>query len=165
MARPSPDGILWGLAIAALGLALRGWSAGTIAKDERLAVGGPYAYTRNPLYLGSLLTGLGVALSAGHWWWPALFVLWFGAVYAPTMAKESQTLAESFANEYHEYVANVPQFIPRLTPYRARASRSPETDGPSSGFTWARYRRNREWEAALGATAAFAILASKSLFG
>jgi len=147
-----------GLALALLGLVVRGWSAGTIHKDRELTRGGPYAFTRNPLYVGSFFIGIGVSASGGHWIWPVAFLLFYGAVYTRTMAHEARLLTEVFGDAYREYAANVPVFVPRFTPWRPAESESP------SGFRWSQYARNREWEAALGATAAFAFLLARALW-
>jgi protein-S-isoprenylcysteine O-methyltransferase Ste14 len=152
LARPTPELIVVGASLAALGLVIRGWSAGTIEKGESLAVSGPYALTRNPLYLGSSFIGVGLALAGGHWVWPAAFVAFFAAVYMPTMKREAGELSELFGSRYAEYAARVPPFLPRLTPYRPKSTQS-------DVFQWGRYLRYREWEAALGVTAAFVVLA------
>lgn len=155
---PTLEFLSVGAALAALGLWIRGWSAGTIHKDEELTVSGPYAFTRNPLYVGSFLIGVGVSFAGGHWIWPALFLLFYGAVYTRTMARESEELARLFGDRYSEYRTNVPGFLPRLGPFRA--------SGPvaSGGFRWSQYKRNREWEALLGALATFALLAAKTMW-
>lgn len=156
LARPTPELLVAGGAVAGLGILLRAWAAGTIHKEEELTTSGPYAYTRNPLYLGSFFIGLGVTAAGGHWIWPALFVLFFTGVYARTMAYEARRLTEIFGDRYREYARRVPAFLPRLTPHRPEGSR------PTGGFRLAQYRRNREWEALLGGVAAFAFLALKA---
>lgn len=155
----SPTGrtLAIGAALTLLGLCIRGWSAGTIHKDEELTTSGPYAFTRNPLYLGSFFIGLGVAMAGGHWIWPVVFLLFYATVYTRTMRGEARHLAELFPRRYSEYAAEVPGFLPRLTPYRASAGRT-------AGFRWSQYRRNREWEASLGALGAFAVLAGKAFW-
>ena len=154
LARPSLGLLMLGGAAAAVGLAVRAWAAGTIHKERELTVTGPYAFTRNPLYLGTFLLGLGVTVAGGHWGWPALFLLFYVLVYGRTMAEEKALLAELFGERYRDYAARVPAVIPRLTPYRPNGA-------AGKGFTVAQYRRNREWEAALGALAGFAFLAGK----
>ena len=139
-----------------MGLLIRGWSAGTIRKEEDLTTSGPYAFTRNPLYMGSLCIGTGLSTAGGHWIWPAVFLTFFAGVYGRTMVGEAERLTELFGYRYVEYAANVPAFVPRLTPYRA------DRQDVTQGFSWSQYRRNREWEALLGAVAAFAILAMKA---
>jgi len=143
--------------VVAIGLWLRAWSAGTIHKDEDLTTTGPYAYTRNPLYLGSFLIGLGVSTAGGHWIWPLAFLLFYAVVYSRAMAGEASHLAELFPARYAEYALAVPGFLPRVTPYRA----TNVSGGSPSGFRWAQYSRNREWEASLGAAAAFGLLLAK----
>ena len=155
--RPTVGLVVIGAVLAALGLWIRGWSAGTIHKDEELTTGGPYAYTRNPLYAGSFVLGVGVSLAGGHWVWPTVFLLFYAGVYGRMMAHEAARLTELFGDRYLEYAAHVPGFVPRATPYRAGSS------GGGSGFRWSQYKRNREWEASLGALGAFGVLLLKSL--
>lgn len=156
LCRPTPWLLAVGAAFGILGLLVRGWAAGTIHKERELTTTGPYAHTRNPLYVGSFLLGLGVALAGGQWWWPVLFLLFYGAVYGRTMAGEAALLTELFGDRYRRYAANVPGLLPRPTPWR-----EPESAG--QGFTFAQYRRNREWEALLGAVAGFGFLTAKLL--
>jgi protein-S-isoprenylcysteine O-methyltransferase Ste14 len=157
LSNPAPGTVLVGAALAVLGLWIRGWSAGTIHKDEQLTTSGPYAHTRNPLYLGSFFIGVGVTIAGGHWIWPAIFLLFYATIYWRTMSGEARHLAGLFPERYAEYAAEVPGFVPRLTPYRASL-------GGGAGFRWAQYRRNREWEASLGALAAFGVLAAKAFW-
>jgi len=180
-----------GGALAVPGLWLRAWSAGTIQKDRRLTVEGPYAFTRNPLYVGSLLLGAGIAIAGGHWIWPVLFLAFFAAVYPRVMAAEARHLEDLFPERYAGYAAHVPAFLPRLTPYRPgrppeeSAGRSPgrfpegprrpkpapaESEAlpalitePDRGFRWARYTRNKEWEALLGTLGTYVFLVLKAL--
>jgi protein-S-isoprenylcysteine O-methyltransferase Ste14 len=151
-ARPTVALLGVGAALAALGLLIRGWSAGTIQKGEALATSGPYAFTRNPLYLGSLLIGIGLSTAGGHIAWPIAFLGFFGMFYVRTMKREAEQLSDLFGPQYADYAKHVPSFLPRPTPYRS---------GPtgSEGFRWTRYRRYREWEALLGAAAVFVVLA------
>lgn len=141
------------MAVTTIGLLLRGWSAGTIRKGETLTTSGPYAFVRNPLYVGSFLIGAGLALAGGSWLWLVLFLGFFVTVYGPTVGAEAERLTERFGQRYVDYAARVPAFVPRLTPFRAG-----DADLAAS-FTWAQYRRNREWEALLGAAGAYVALA------
>jgi protein-S-isoprenylcysteine O-methyltransferase Ste14 len=121
-----------------MGLALRAWAAGHLAKNQRLATSGPYAFTRNPLYLGTLLTALGLA-AAGHSAGLAiLFTTLFALVYLPAIELEEQHLTAILAG-YGAYAARVPLLLPRW----------PENLGPD-GFSFALYRKNREYQAMLG---------------
>ena len=148
-----------GTALGLAGLALRAWAAGTIEKNEVLATTGPYAYTRNPLYLGSFLLGLGVTMAGGQWVFMALFVGFYVAVYPAAAGREAAGLEEIFGEAYRTYAAAVPLFVPRLSPYRG----SEEARRGDRGFFVARYVRNREWEAGLGALAGYGLLTLKRL--
>ncbi|MEX2466126.1 MAG: isoprenylcysteine carboxylmethyltransferase family protein [Gemmatimonadota bacterium] len=155
-ARPTLELLAIGAVVAGLGLLIRGWAAGTIHKESQLTTSGPYAFTRNPLYVGSFFVGLGVTLAGGHWVWPTLFVVFYVGVYARTMAVESARLTELFGDRYLAYARSVPAFLPRVTPYR------PEGRERTAGFRFEQYVRNREWEALLGGVGAFAFLAAKA---
>ncbi len=155
-ATPTRGLLAAGAALSLAGLWLRGWAAGTIHKNDFLTTTGPYARTRNPLYLGSFLIGCGVTLAGGHWLWPLVFGVFFLVVYRRTIAKETRYLSERFPDAYARYAAAVPIFLPRITAWRAEGAAT----GPS-GFGWPQYRHNREWEAALGVLAAFGLLALK----
>jgi len=157
LARPTPLLLGIGAALGLLGLFIRAWAAGTIHKEKELTTTGPYAFTRNPLYVGSFFLGLGITIAGGHWIWPTLFLLFFVAVYGRTMSGEATLLGDLFGERFQHYAAHVPAFAPRLTPYRA-----PGVTG--GGFVLRQYRRNREWEAGLGALAGFAFLAAKWWF-
>jgi hypothetical protein len=155
LASPSRASLGAGMVLTAMGLGLRGWSAGIIRKGETLTTSGPYAFLRNPLYVGSFLVGAGLAVAGGSWLWLVLFLGFFVVIYGPTVSAEAERLTEQFGQRYVDYSAKVPAFIPRLTPFRA-------VDGDSAAsFTWRQYGRHREWEALLGAAAAYAALALK----
>ena len=155
-ATPSTNLLWWGAGVSAAGLSLRAWAAGCIRKDRELATTGPYAHTRNPLYLGSFMLGAGVTLAGGRWVFGVAFLVFFLLVYRATVRREATELEARFGESYRAYAAQVPTVLPRITRYRAKGS-----DSPQGGFSRARYLRNREWEAALGAAAAFGLLAWK----
>ena len=156
--QPTTGLLTIGAALAAVGLLIRGWAAGTIRKDEDLTTSGPYAYTRNPLYIGTLLVGLGVTLAGGHWIWPTLFLTFYVAVYGRTMFGETELLTALFGERFLHYAEHVPALVPRLTRYR------PDQLDVDGGFRVRQYMRNNEWEALLGAGAAFAFLATKRMW-
>ncbi|HEV2493050.1 MAG TPA: isoprenylcysteine carboxylmethyltransferase family protein [Terriglobia bacterium] len=143
-----------GAAIALAGLVARGWAAGCLDKNQRLATGGPYAYTRNPLYLGSLLLGLGFAVAGGSWALGIAFLALFLLVYWPVMRREEDFLRQTFGEVYDRYAVAVPF----LFPVRSKAAPTAEEGG---GFQWARYKRNREYQAALGYVAGVVLLVLK----
>src|SRR5678816_4501264 len=117
-ARPTPRALLIGASVSLLGLALRAWAAGHIRKNAQLATSGPYAFTRNPLYLGSFLLGLGFTIASGRLLLGLLFAALFLGIYLPVMRVEASTMAELFGGEYETYRRAVPLFFPRLTPFR-----------------------------------------------
>lgn len=134
LARPTPLLLAIGGGIAFLGTAIRAWAAGCIKKDRELTTTGPYAHTRNPLYLGSFLIGIGVTMAGGWWIFTALFVLFFFLVYRRTMKNEEALLEREFGEPYRRYRAAVPRLLPRLTPYRsgsARTGGAPRTGTPA----------------------------------
>lgn len=160
LARPTAPLLAAGAAVAAVGTLLRGWAAGSIQKDRALSVAGPYAYTRNPLYLGSFLIGVGASVAAGRWELGILFVAFFAALYPPLMRGEARALERRFGDAYARWAGEVPLFVPRLPAYRA-----PEGAARAGGFTFARWRRNREYEAVLGVAAGFGFLAVRVWLG
>jgi protein-S-isoprenylcysteine O-methyltransferase Ste14 len=137
-ARPGALGLVTGGGVALIGVVVRGWAAGHIEKNDRLATTGPYAHTRNPLYFGSFLIAAGFAMAV-HWALLLLVVAFFVLVYAPNIERERRHIRERFGPEYDDYAENVPAFIPRGRPWR-RA-------GASGRFSWSLYMRHAEWQA------------------
>ena len=156
LARPRPVTLLAGAFVSLFGLSLRAWAAGHIRKNDALAISGPYAYTRNPLYLGSFFLGLGFTIGSGRWLLGLLFAALFLGIYLPVMRVESRTMAQLFGESFSPYAAAVPLFFPRLTPYR--------TDSKQTRFDRNLYLRYREYEAALGLLVAWALLIIKAYF-
>jgi protein-S-isoprenylcysteine O-methyltransferase Ste14 len=157
LAKPTPTALAIGGGVSVLGLALRGWAAGHIYKNSQLATSGPYSYTRNPLYLGSFLLGLGFTIASGRWILGVVFAALFLGIYFPVMSVEATSLARIFGEEYEKYRLAVPLFFPRLTPYRA-------VNSEMTRFNADLYLRYREYRAALGLIAAWSLLLAKSLF-
>ena len=156
LSRPRPLTLALGGAVALPGLALRAWATGHLRKNDALAVTGPYAYTRNPLYLGSFLIGVGFTVASGRFVLGFLFAALFLGIYVPVMRVESATLAELFGESYERYLKAVPLFLPRLSPYRDRTKLRARFDA-------ALYKRYREYQAAVGLVIAWALLALKAL--
>ena len=125
-------------------------------KNRELTVTGPYAYTRNPLYLGSALIAAGFALALLSWPVAMLLAVGFAAIYLPVIAAEERFLRAAFP-EFDSYCRRVPRFIPRLTPTRTHhgnnlsAVSQTVTLAPAGGFSFALYLKHREYNAALGA--------------
>jgi len=151
LAQPSPGLLLSGAAIMLAGLLLRAWSAGYLAKNLRLATGGPYSYTRNPLYLGSAVMGLGAAVAGRSWIMGIAFIAFFVLMYVPVMKREAHFLQQEFPEAFASYARQVPLFFPRLS----RVSAGHEK------FQWRLYFNNREYEAAAGYVAVVLFLAFK----
>ena len=156
LGRPRPLTLLIGAVVALPGLALRAWATGHLRKNDELATTGPYAYTRNPLYLGSFIIGLGFTIAAGRWVLSWVFLALFVGIYVPVMRVESQALATLFGDRYRDYRSNVPVFLPRLSPYLS--------DRANARFDSNLYRRYREYRAALGLLVAWVLLAMKAVF-
>jgi len=101
-----------GIGLALLGIALRIWSAGCIHKNQQVTTGGPYSLTRNPLYLGSFLFGLGGMIAIQVWWLTAVYIVGFFAFYYPTMRSEEAFLQNKFGDQFEDYRKRVPFFFP-----------------------------------------------------
>jgi len=151
LSAPTRLSLLYGLPVAMLGIWLRAWAAGHVAKDQRLATGGPYACVRNPLYLGTLLTAAGLVLAARSIPLALLFAAAFLLMYLPVIELEEQHLRDLFP-EYPAYAARVPMLLPRF-------QRSPD----GQRFAWRQWVRNREYQALVGFLAGAAMLAGKAL--
>ncbi len=143
VSRPVPRSILSGAILGAIGLFVRARAAGYLHKQEVLTVSGPYAYTRNPLYLGSAILTLGVAVAARSWMAAAILCGYFALVYGVVMRREEQELWQLHGAAFDEYARSVPLFLPRLTAAKLLSA--------SSGvFSLAQYKKNREYRAAIG---------------
>jgi len=159
-ARPTPAALAAGAGVSVLGLAIRAWASGHIRKNAQLATSGPYAFTRNPLYFGSFLLGLGFTIASGRWLLALLFAALFIGIYLPTMRVEASTMAQLFGSDFENYRRSVPLFFPRLTPYRPGDSR----DSAGVRFDGALYLQYREYRAALGLIIAWGLLLIKTLY-
>ena len=136
--RPTAVSLAAGLPVSVLGLALRAWAAGHLAKNRRLATSGPYAYTRNPLYIGTLLAAAGLAAASRSAGLAILFAAVFGLVYLPVIELEEQHLRKLFA-DYATYAARVPALLPTLRPAKSLHR-----------FQGSLYLKNQEYQAAAG---------------
>ena len=146
--QPRMDSLLTGLCLAVAGLAFRIWASGHIEKGTRLAVQGPYRWTRNPLYFGSFLMGLGFTLAAANPWLLGLFLFLYLMIYIPVMRREEEELKQAFGTPFESYRQRVPLFVPYpKTPASAEESASQE--GPRN-FRWHRVILNREYNTVIG---------------
>lgn len=130
------------------GLLIRALASGHVHKNESLATSGPYAYTRNPLYLGSLLIGLGFAVAARNWWVGVALVVMFFAIYLPVIRDEEAFLRQKFP-EFQEYARQVPRMFPRFTPCSGNQQVT---------FSLDLYLKHREYNALLGAVGMMAAM-------
>jgi protein-S-isoprenylcysteine O-methyltransferase Ste14 len=151
-ARPSWHTLAWSLLLVLPGLWLRGYAAGYVKKNAELTRTGPYAYTRNPLYLGSMGIAAGFAVAAGQLWLGLLLVVMFLAIYVPTILSEEAFLRGAFP-AFDEYARKVPRLLPRVA-----AARFGDTDGAVGRFSAERYQHHREYNASMGAVAIYAAL-------
>jgi protein-S-isoprenylcysteine O-methyltransferase Ste14 len=148
-AHPNMAMVLCGAGIGLVGILLRASAAGHLNKQEVLAVSGPYAYTRNPLYFGSSLLALGAAVAMRSWISAVLLMAYFSVFYWAVMRREELELRQRHGEKFDAYADAVPLFFPRMT---AAANSIPGT------FSLAQYKKNREWRAALGFLLLLAIL-------
>ena len=156
-ARPSRQTLAWSLLLVIPGLWLRSYAAGYVKKNAELTRTGPYAYTRNPLYLGSMSIAAGFAVAAGRWWLGLLLAVMFLAIYLPVILSEETYLRGAFAS-FDEYARKVPRLLPRLT--RAQFA---EVETEQGRFSPERYRHHREYNALMGAAAIYAALTVRML--
>jgi protein-S-isoprenylcysteine O-methyltransferase Ste14 len=148
LSHPTRDSLLIGLPISLCGLALRAWAAGCLAKNRELATGGPYAYTRNPLYIGTLLVAPGLVAASRNLWLGILFAAVFVLIYLPVIQLEEQHLRSLFP-DYRTYAEKVPALFPRLTP---ADSKNPQP------FRLSLYLKNQEYQAGAGLAAGMLYL-------
>jgi protein-S-isoprenylcysteine O-methyltransferase Ste14 len=152
LARPTLTALLASLLLVVPGLALRAYASGYVRKNAELTTTGPYAYTRNPLYLGSFAIALGFGAASGNWLLLTLLALIFLAIYLPTIQSEEQYLRARFP-AFDAYAAQVPRLLPRL---RAAASNQ-----QAGAFSRTLYLHHREYNALMGAGAIYLALAIK----
>lgn len=146
LAHPTPFSLALGAAVGLIGLAIRAYAAGFLHKQEVLTVNGPYARTRNPLYFGSSILAAGAAIATHSISAAALLLCYFALVYTLVMRREEMELRVKHGAAFDAYAARVPLFFPRL-------SATPQEEA-AGAFSWAQYKKNHEFEAAIG----FALL-------
>jgi hypothetical protein len=150
-ARPTPGSILWGAPIGLLGLLLRARAAGHLHKQEVLTVTGPYAYTRNPLYFGSAILTIGAAVAMHSWVSAVLLCGYFVLFYSFVMRREEAELRQHHGAAFDEYANAVPLFFPRLSPVKLSFA-------GAGSFSFAQYKKNREYQATIGFLLLLALL-------
>jgi protein-S-isoprenylcysteine O-methyltransferase Ste14 len=154
LAQPTGKTMALSLLLVVPGVWLRAYAAGYVRKNAELTFTGPYAYTRNPLYLGSMLIAFGFALASASWVILLALTALFAAIYIPTILSEEAYLREHFAG-FDAYAAKVPRLLPRLTP-----AQFPADENASGGrFSAEQWRHHREYNALMGASAIYIALA------
>ena len=149
LSAPSPASLAIGFPVSILGLGLRAWAAGHLEKNTTLADGGPYAYVRNPLYIGTLLTAAGLVIASRRWELGVLFAVVFLLIYLPVVELEEQHLRKLFP-EYDSYAQRVPKLLPRFS------------GSTTKRFRWSIYMKNQEFQALLGFLAGAVVLVWKA---
>jgi len=150
---PTPLSVLLALPLVLAGEALRLWASGHIEKTRALATGGPYALTRNPLYVGSVLLALGIAAASASSWVVLAVAAYLLAFYPSVIREEASFLRQTFPEEYGRWSRDVPLFLPRLEPAGPRATT----------FSWSRVAANREWRTAAAVPVVIALLWARAL--
>ncbi len=152
-ARPTWTSLAMGSPLALLGAGFRGWASGHLRKDAELATSGPYAHTRNPLYLGSLTMAAGCAVCGGNLPLGLGLLALFLAIYLPVMRAEAAHMRLLFAADYERWAAQVPLLVPRATRFESGLTRR---------FDSRQYLRHREYRAAIGLALVLGLLALKA---
>ncbi len=143
LAHPSPKSIVAGALAGAIGLWIRARAAGYLHKQEVLTTTGPYAYTRNPLYLGSFILAIGAAVAAHSWPSTLILFCYFALFYSFVMRREERELYQHHGDAFREYARAVPLFLPRMTPAKLSST-------AAASFSFAQYKQNGEYRAAIG---------------
>lgn len=153
-AQPTPAALVSSLPLVLCGLCLRGYASGYVKKNEELTTSGPYAYTRNPLYLGSLMIAFGFGVASASWLLVGLLAVLFAVIYIPTIQGEESYLRSQFPR-FDEYVAKVPRLLPRWS----------KAAGMGEGGVFSRtlYLEHREYNALMGSVAIYGGLALRLL--
>jgi protein-S-isoprenylcysteine O-methyltransferase Ste14 len=155
LARPTPVVMALSLVLVIPGIWLRAYASGYVKKNAELTMTGPYAFTRNPLYLGSMLIAFGFAVAARSIWITVVLALLFAVIYVPVIRSEEAFLRSKF-DDFDAYAARVPRLLPRFTPASGAAERA--------RFSRDLYRKHREYNALIGAMAIYAALALRIYF-
>lgn len=151
LAHPTWRSLLLSLVLVVPGILLRSYASGHVTKNVQLTTTGPYSYTRNPLYFGSILIAFGFAVAARSLWIALVFLVLFLLIYWPVIVDEEEYLRAQFP-EYDAYAARVPRLIPRL---------GRPLPGAEGKFSFQLYRKHREYNSILGAVCMYLVLVAR----
>ena len=154
LARPTWISLVEGIAVSLVGLGIRAWASGHLRKEKELAVSGPYRYSRNPLYLGNFVLGIGIVIGAHSWWVLGIFVAYFSLFYPLIIRREKDRMNQLFPQQYEDYRKRVPSFFPSLRKQNLASQIK---------FSWPLFKQNREYRALAGTAVFWLILAAKTL--
>lgn len=143
---PQTEAVAWSLVLVIPGVALRAYASGYVKKNRELTQTGPYAHTRNPLYLGSVLIAAGFTAALGSWAFAFVLAAAFAIIYIPVIAAEERFLRATFG-DFDAYCRRVPRILPRIT---AALPEGASGEVNAGGFSITLYLRHREYNAALG---------------
>ena len=155
LARPTLWSTAVGFLVSVPGLLIRCWACGNINKEKKLAVTGPYRYTRNPLYLGNLILGIGIVIGAQSWYVLVIFIIYFLIFYPLIIQREKIRMREFFPEEYQEYKKKAPLFFPTLKPSLPKRKNT---------FSWIQYKQNKEFRGLAGTLIFWAVMIIKALY-
>lgn len=154
LAKPNLTSFLLGIAICLFGLFIRTWASGHLRKEKELTTFGPYQYTRNPLYLGNLILGVGVVAGSRSLWMLVIFSVYFLLFYPVAIKNEKKKMKKLFPKEYEDYKRKVPLFFPSL---------KHPSSSQNNRFSWNRYKKNKEYRALIGAVLFWMVMLGKML--
>ncbi|HUE85993.1 MAG TPA: methyltransferase [Vicinamibacterales bacterium] len=128
LAEPTSRSVTWGAIVAAIGELIRIWAAGHVEKSREVTRSGPYRFTRHPLYLGSSIIGIGIAVASASWLAAALVFGYLAAAITAAIRAEEAYLREKFGGDYDAYAARTAApMIRSFSAARARANREHHT--------------------------------------
>ncbi|MGD8538658.1 MAG: isoprenylcysteine carboxylmethyltransferase family protein [Candidatus Aminicenantes bacterium] len=156
LAKPTFYTLVAGALIAMLGLAIRIWACGNLRKEKALTTSGPYRYTRNPLYFGSMILGVSTVVACRSWIVLGIFLVNFLIIYPVVIHTEKERMSALFPEKYREYSEHVPLFFPAIRPKLPR--------DPESHFSWELYKQNKENRAVMGSVIFYIFLILKMIF-
>ncbi len=155
LAKPSLYSLIAGAVLAALGLSIRIWACGNLRKEKELTTTGPYRYTRNPLYFGSMILGISTVVACRSWGVLIIFLANFLIIYPVVIHAEKKRMSQLFPEKYREYSEHVPLFFPTFRPKIPL--------DPDHRFSWKRYKQNKENRALLGSIIFYICLIMKTI--